>query len=260
LTDPEGRAVITIRDLTKSYGQTPAVDHLDMEIDSELFVFLGPNGAGKTTTIKLMTGLLTPDQGSIQLNGFDILKDPIQAKRQFGYAPESPNLYEKLTPHEFIEFILAVYKVPFEAGKSRMEQLFDIFELTERADDLIEELSNGMKKKVSLIAALIHQPKILFLDEPTVALDPKAARNLKEILRGLVQKGVCVFMTTHILEVAEVMCDRVGIINRGRLNAVGTLNELRQHYQSNTSLEDIFLHITGEAYSSKIDEFLQQVS
>lgn len=260
MTNADGKSVITIRDLTKSYGQTPAVDHLDMTIDSELFVFLGPNGAGKTTAIKLMTGLLTPDQGSIQLNGFDIQKDPIQAKRQFGYAPESPNLYEKLTPREFIEFIFTIYKVPHKTGNSRMEQLFDIFELTERADDLIEELSNGMKKKVSLIAALIHQPKILFLDEPTVALDPKAVRNLKEILRGLIQKGVCVFMTTHILEVAETMCDRIGIINRGRLNAVGTLDELRRQDQSAGTLEDIFLHLTGEAYSNKIDEFLQQVS
>jgi ABC-2 type transport system ATP-binding protein len=260
LTDVGERAVITIRGLTKSYDKTTAVDQLDMTIADELFVFLGPNGAGKTTTIKLMTGLLTPDAGSIQLNGFDIQKHSIQAKRQFGYAPESPNLYEKLTPREFIEFMLTIYKVPLVAGISRMEQLFDIFELTDRVDDLIEELSNGMKKKVSLIAAMIHQPKILFLDEPTVALDPKAARNLKEILRGLIQKGVCVFMTTHILEVAEAMCDRVGIINRGRLNAVGTLDELRQQHQSNSSLEDIFLNITGEAYSSKIDEFLQQVS
>jgi ABC-2 type transport system ATP-binding protein len=259
LTDSRGGAAIAICGLTKSYGQTTAVDHLDMEIGGELFVFLGPNGAGKTTTIKLMTGLLTPDAGSIQLNGFDVQNDPIQAKRQFGYSPETPNLYEKLTPHEFIEFILTVYKVPLVAGKSRMEQLFDIFELTERADDLIEELSNGMKKKVSLIAAIIHQPKILFLDEPTVALDPKAARNLKDILRGLIQKGACVFMTTHILEVAEALCDRIGIINRGRLNAVGTLDELRQQYQPNGTLEDIFLHLTGEAYSNKIDEFLQQV-
>ena len=248
--------MISIWGLVKSYGRTLAVDHLDMEVGAELFVFLGPNGAGKTTTIKLMTGLLTPDAGSVTLNGFDIQKAPLDAKRQFGYAPEMPSLYEKLTPREFTEFILSVYHTPLAAGRERLQQLFDIFELTDQRDVLIEELSHGMKKKVSLIAALVHQPKILFLDEPTVSLDPKAVRNLKELLRGLTRKGVCVFMSTHILEVAEAMCDRIGIINKGKLCAVGTLDEMRRRGDG-ASLEDIFLRLTGEAYSSKIDEYLQ---
>jgi ABC-2 type transport system ATP-binding protein len=248
--------MIKISGLTKSFDNLVAVDHLDLEVGNELLIFLGPNGAGKTTTIKMATGLLTPDEGYVHLNGVSMRDEPLEAKRQFGYVPEQPNLYEKLTPHEFIHFILDIYRVP-EAGKGRAQQLFDIFELSERQHDLIEDLSSGMKKKVSLIAALIHQPKILFLDEPTAALDPKAARHLKDILRRLINKGVTVFMTTHILEVAESMCDRIGILNKGELCAVGTIDALRRQHGSELSLEDLFLKLTGETYSSKIDEFLQ---
>ncbi|MBN1560859.1 ABC transporter ATP-binding protein [candidate division KSB1 bacterium] len=248
--------MIKISGLTKSFDNVVAVDHLDLEVGDELFIFLGPNGAGKTTTLKMMTGLLTPDEGTVQLNGISMRDEPLAAKRQFGYAPEQPNLYEKLTPNEFIQFILDIYGAP-DQGKARARQLFDIFELSERQHDLIEDLSGGMKKKVSLIAALVHQPKILFLDEPTAALDPKAARHLKDILRGLVRKGVTVFMTTHILEVAETMCDRIAIINKGKLCAIGALDRLRVQYGSGLSLEDLFLKLTGEIYSSKIDEFLQ---
>lgn len=249
--------MISLSGLTKSYDNIRAVDGLDLEVGNELFIFLGPNGAGKTTSIKMMTGLLKPDAGSVRLNNIDLQKNPLEAKRQFGFVPEQPNLYDKLTPREFIEFIINVYKIPYENGRQRMQQLFEIFEIDERADDLIEDLSNGMQKKVSLIAALVHQPRILFLDEPTVALDPKAARNLKDILRGLVSKDVAVFMTTHILQVAETMCDRVGIINKGVLSAVGSLEDLRRQYGADASLEDLFLKLTGEAYSSKIDDFLR---
>jgi len=251
--------LISLSGLTKSYDNIRAVDGLDLEVRNELFIFLGPNGAGKTTSIKMMTGLLKPDAGSVRLNNIDLQKNPLEAKRQFGFVPEQPNLYDKLTPREFIEFIINVYKIPYENGRQRMQQLFEIFEIDERADDLIEDLSNGMQKKVSLIAALVHQPRILFLDEPTVALDPKAARNLKDILRGLVSKDVAVFMTTHILQVAETMCDRVGIINKGVLSAVGSLEDLRRQYGADASLEDLFLKLTGEAYSSKIDDFLRDV-
>ena len=204
----------------------------------------------------MLTGLLTPDAGSIKLDDIDLHKNPLDAKRRFGYVPEQPNLYEKLTANEFIDFLLKVYNVPPDIGIRRMHQLFEIFEIAERADDVIEELSNGMQKKVALVAALVHQPQILFLDEPTVALDPKAARNLKDILRRLIDKGVCVFMTTHILEVAESMCDRIGIIDKGRLCAVGTVEQLRQQHGKSSSLEDIFLHLTGNAHTTKIDEFV----
>ena len=249
--------MLNISHLTKSFGNIKAVDDLTLNVANELFVFLGPNGAGKTTSIKMMTGLLTPDSGTVTLNDISLNDSPIQAKRLFGYVSETPTLYDKLTIVEFLDFIMTVYNVSYEAGRNRMLQLFDIFEITERANDLIEELSGGMKKKVSLIAALLHQPEILFLDEPTSALDPKAARNLKDMLRGFVQKGKTVFMTTHILEVAETMCDRVGIINQGKLCALGTLDELRREYGTDLSLEDVFLKITGESVRSKVDEFLK---
>jgi len=249
--------LITINNISKSYNSKVAVDQLNLQINPELFVFLGPNGAGKTTTIKLLTGLLRPDAGHIQLNGHDIQIEPLAAKRQFGYAPETPALYEKLTPFEFVRLILAIYQIPTAIGVTRMEQLFDIFELNDHQNSLIEELSNGMKKKISLIAALVHQPKILILDEPTVSLDPKAVRHLKEIMRGMVLRGSSVFMSTHILEVAETMADRIGIIDHGKLAALGTIEELRASFHVDATLEEIFLRLTGEASSQKIDEFLQ---
>ncbi|RPH99168.1 MAG: ABC transporter ATP-binding protein [Calditrichaeota bacterium] len=249
--------MITINNISKSYNSKVAVDQLNLQINPELFVFLGPNGAGKTTTIKLLTGLLRPDAGHIQLNGHDIQIEPLAAKRQFGYAPETPALYEKLTPFEFVRLILAIYQIPTAIGVTRMEQLFDIFELNDHQNSLIEELSNGMKKKISLIAALVHQPKILILDEPTVSLDPKAVRHLKEIMRGMVLRGSSVFMSTHILEVAETMADRIGIIDHGKLAALGTIEELRASFHVDATLEEIFLRLTGEASSQKIDEFLQ---
>ncbi|MDZ7371678.1 MAG: ABC transporter ATP-binding protein [candidate division KSB1 bacterium] len=250
-------AMISLVGLSKSYGKQSAVEDLHLQVGRELFVFLGPNGAGKTTTIKLMTGLLRPDKGTILLDGVDVNRQPVEAKKRFGYAPETPALYEKLTPVEFIDFIIAVHRLDYKAALIRRDQLFEIFELDDHVGKLVEELSNGMKKKLSLIAALIHQPPILFLDEPTTALDPKAARNLKDLLRGIVAKGGCVFMSTHILEVAEAMCDRVGIIHKGRLIALGTVDELRRQFDADGSLEDIFLRLTGEPYADKVEEFLQ---
>jgi ABC-2 type transport system ATP-binding protein len=251
--------LISLSGLKKSFDDLLAVDGLDLKVNNELFIFLGPNGAGKTTTIKMMTGLLNPDAGSVLLNDIDLQRHPIEAKKQFGYVPEQPTLYDKLTPNEFIDFIINVYKMPGDVGLHQKQKLFEIFEIADRANDLIEDLSNGMQKKVSLVAALVHQPKILFLDEPTVALDPKAARNLKDILRGLIEKGVTVFMTTHILEVAENMCDRVGILNKGKLCAVGSLSELRQQHGKDLSLEDIFLKLTGDVWSSQVDDYLQSL-
>ncbi len=249
--------MISATKLTKSFGSLLAVDHVDLQVNSELFVFLGPNGAGKTTTIKMLTGLLRPDFGGVKINGVDLSADPVLAKRQFGYAPEQPTLYEKLTAREFVDFVINIYSAPYKKSLDRMEQLFDIFEINERADDIIEDFSNGMKKKVSLIAALVHKPKILFLDEPTASLDPKAARNLKDILRGFVDQGGAVFMTTHILETAEQMCDRIGIINKGRLCAMGSLEALQREQGRNLSLEALFLKLTGEPYSAKVEQFLQ---
>lgn len=248
--------MIKIENASKQFNGKPAVVQLNLDVRNELYVFLGPNGAGKTTSIKMMTGLLTPDTGSIAINNIDLIKEPVSAKRKFGYVPEFPALHPKLTPQEFLDFIAHVYQIPAPLAKSRVKQLYDIFELVFE-NKLNEELSNGMKKKISIIAALLHEPSVLFLDEPTAALDPKAARYLKDILRGLVEKGVTIFMTTHILEIAESMADRIGIINHGALASSGTLQELKEQHPEDASLEDIFLKLTGKAETEKISKFLR---
>jgi len=250
--------MISVQNLTKKYDGFTAVDSLNLDVEHELFVFLGPNGAGKTTTIKMMTGLLRPTAGSVTVGGIDLLKNPVEAKRHFGLVPEQPYLFEKLTAKEFVSFMAAVYRVPRADASQRMDQLFDIFEMSDRVDDLIENFSHGMKQKVALIAALIHNPKVLFLDEPTIGLDPRAAHNLKEILRGLVNKGTTIFLSTHILEMAEKMCDRIGIIHKGKLLALGSLEELlSKSHNSAKSLEALFLELTGTTDMGKIETFLE---
>ena len=241
--------------LTKKYNELIAVDNVNLQVHKELFVFLGPNGAGKTTTIKMMTGLLKPTSGTVKIEGYDLLEHPIEAKRLFGLVPDTPVLYEKLSLKEFLEFIGNLYEVDRENFRRRFNQLIDLFDLNDRVNDLIQNFSHGMKQKCILAAALIHDPKVLFLDEPTVGLDPKSARNLKDLLKGMVQKGVTVFMSTHILEIAEAMCDRVGIINKGKLITYGTMEELRlQSRKKDESLEEIFLDLTG---GSEYDEVLK---
>ncbi|NOZ62583.1 MAG: ABC transporter ATP-binding protein [Calditrichaeota bacterium] len=247
--------VIEAIDLSKKYDGLLAVDHINLQVHNELFVFLGPNGAGKTTTIKMMTGLLRPSSGTVKIEGYDLLEQPEEAKRLFGLVPDTPVLYEKLTLKEFLEFIGSVYDVDSENFKRRYNQLVELFDLNDRVDDLIQNFSHGMKQKTILAAALIHDPKVLFLDEPTMGLDPKSARNLKDLLRGLVQKSTTVFMSTHILEIAESMCDRVAIINNGKIAAMGTMDELRlKSKKHDKSLEDIFLDLTG---GSEYDEVLR---
>ena len=242
-------------DLTKKYDGLLAVDKLNLQVHNELFVFLGPNGAGKTTTIKMMTGLLKPTSGTIKIEGYDLQEQSVEAKHVFGLVPDTPVLYDKLSLKEFLEFIGNLYEVDRDAFKRRFDQLMDLFDLKDRVNDLIQSFSHGMKQKCILAAALIHDPKVLFLDEPTAGLDPKSARNLKDLLRGLVNKGTTVFMSTHILEIAEAMCDRVAIINQGKIVALGTMDELRLHSkQKDQSLEEIFLELTG---GSEYDEVLK---
>lgn len=244
--------------LSKKYGDLLAVDDLNLHIHDELFVFLGPNGAGKTTTIKMMTGLLKPTAGTIKLNHHDIQLQPLAAKQMFGYVPDTPFLYEKLTAREFLEFIANIYGVDRRILEKRTRHLAELFDLQERMDDLIQTFSHGMKQKCALAAALIHDPQILFLDEPTVGLDPKSAKKFKDLLRGLVKQGTTVFMSTHILEIAESMCDRVGIINQGKLIASGTMDELRQlSQQKDQSLEEIFLNLTGSVEDNDVLTYLQ---
>lgn len=241
--------------LTKKYDSLIAVDDLSLNVHKELFVFLGPNGAGKTTTIKMMTGLIKPTSGTVSIEGYDLYEQPIEAKRLFGLVPDTPVIYEKLTLKEFIQFIANIYEVDRATFQRRFANLIELFDLEKRLDELIQDFSHGMKQKAILAAALIHDPNVLFLDEPTVGLDPKSARNLKDLLRGLVNKGTTVFMSTHILEIAEAMCDRVAIIDKGKIISCGTMEELRLHSkQKDQSLEEIFLELTG---GSEYDEVLK---
>jgi len=251
--------MISARQLSKTYSGRAAVRGLTLDVSGELYGFLGPNGAGKTTTIKMMTGLLTPTAGSVSLNGIDLRRDPVAAKSQFSLVPEQPALYEKLTATEFVDFYASAHRIPHRDAGRRTAQLFEIFEIRGIADDLIESYSQGTKQKVALSAALVHQPPILFLDEPTAGLDPVAARNLKDLLAGLVRKGTTIFMSTHILEVAEKLCDRIGIIKEGELVAEGSLQELRQRSERESgSLEEVFLQLTGTAPDRNVSAYLQE--
>jgi ABC-2 type transport system ATP-binding protein len=240
-------AMIECRGLTKTFGDLRAVDNLDLSVYSgELFGFLGPNGAGKTTTIKMMTGLLRPSAGTAVIGGFDIQSQPLLAKAVLGYIPDNPFLYEKLTGREFLNFMADLYSVTPDNRNRKIDDLLRLFELEEKGNELIQGYSRGMRQKIALAGALIHQPKVIFLDEPTVGLDPKSARLMKDILRKLCDASTTVFISTHILEIAERMCDRFAIVNKGKVIAIGTMSELRETAESESkSLEDIFLDLTS---------------
>jgi len=242
--------------LTRRYGSLVAVDHLDLDVAAgQIFGLLGPNGAGKTTTIKLMTGLLRPSEGSVLVGGHDLEAKPQEARRLIGYVADEPHLYEKLTPVEFLRFSGELYGVPSDTITKRTERLLHLFELDERGHYLIESLSHGMKQKVALAGALVHEPRLLFLDEPTVGLDPRSARTLKRILRHLADRGTTVILSTHILEIAERLCDRVAILARGKLLATGTMAELTRRV-GEMSLEEIFLEMTGGNDEADLSEAL----
>jgi ABC-2 type transport system ATP-binding protein len=251
-----GVPAVEARNLRKSYGEHIAVKGVDLTIGrGEIVGFLGPNGAGKTTTIKMLTGLLKPTMGSAAILGHDIERDPIAAKAAFGYVPDTPNLYGKLRGWEYLRFMARLYRVPVEQAERRAAELLRLFDLTEAASDLIEGYSHGMSQKMALAGALVHDPQVLFLDEPTVGLDPRSARLIKDLLVQLGERGVAVFLSTHILEIAERMCDRVVIINKGEIVASGTLAELRSQGREG-SLEDIFRSLTGGAEYAAIAEVL----
>ena len=238
--------MINISHLSKSYnkGSVKAVDDLTLEVRSgEIFGFLGPNGAGKTTTIKLLVGLLNPDAGQITLDGRDIQKEPIEAKRSIGYVPDNPDMFERLTGMEYLNFMADVYGVPPADRKERIKRFLELFEMADAAADLIKSYSHGMRQKIVITGALIHNPSMWILDEPLVGLDPKSSFQLKELMRKHCDEGKTVFFSTHVLEVAEKLCDRIGIIHRGRLIAIGTMEELRQGDRAE-SLESIFLELT----------------
>lgn len=249
-------AMIAAQALRKEFGKHIAVAGVDLTVNGgEIFGFLGPNGAGKTTTIKMLIGLLRPTSGHAWIGGHDIHATPIPAKALLGYVPDQPYLPEKLTAREFLQFIGGLYRIPGKDVERRGGELLRLFDLHDHADDLIGGFSHGMKQKTALAGALLHDPKVLFLDEPTVGLDPRSARLIKDILRQLAARGTAVFLTTHILEIAERLCDRVAIISDGRVIAAGTMNELRQG-STGASLEDIFLALTGGAEYAEIAEVL----
>jgi len=237
--------MIEIQGVSKSYGAKRAVDQLDLSVrKGEIFGFLGANGAGKTTTIKMMVGLLRPDAGTIRINGYDIRHQPLEAKRQIAYVPDTPEVYEQLTGLEYLNFIGDIYGVSVADRKARIDRFATAFELTGSLQDRIGGYSHGMQQKLVLMGALLHHPPVWVLDEPLVGLDPRSAHTLKELMVEHTRQGNTLFFSTHILEVAEKLCDRVAIIKQGRIIACGTLDELRQG-QAGDSLEQIFLEMTG---------------
>ncbi|GAB6439191.1 MULTISPECIES: ABC transporter ATP-binding protein [Bacillus] len=239
--------MIEITNVSKSYnGSTYAVKDLSLSVPSgEIFGFLGPNGAGKSTTIKMITGIHGVDKGTIAINGIDIMKNPMEAKRTFGYVPDSPDMFLRLKGIEYLNFMADMYEVPKEVRQERIESLAKKFDLYNALSDQIQSYSHGMRQKIVIIGVLVHEPDVWILDEPLTGLDPKSAYILKEMMREHADKGKIVFFSTHVLEVAEKLCDRVAIINKGNLQFKGNLDEMRDHFKSNESLEKMFLEMTG---------------
>jgi ABC-2 type transport system ATP-binding protein len=241
---------LCVRGLTRRYGRFTAVDRLDLDVrPGEILGFLGPNGAGKTTTLRCCAGLLRADQGTIEIAGHALARRPRQARAAFGFVPDRPFFYERLTGNEFLEFVAALYDVPGRIAQPRAEDLFARFEMTDAAEDLIETYSHGMRQKVSIAAALMHDPALLMLDEPILGLDPRGARVLKDLMRDRASRGLGVLVSTHLLDVAERLCDRVVILDHGVQRAEGTLAELRGA-STGATLEDVFLALTHETGDS----------
>ncbi|HAJ95457.1 MAG TPA: ABC transporter [Actinobacteria bacterium] len=238
---------IKTSNLTKNFGSLIAVNNLNLTVNQgEIFGFLGPNGAGKTTTIKLLTGLLKPASGNAEIMGMDIQENPTEAKAVIGLIPDKPQIYEKLTGIEFLRFMGNLFGIEKNNIERKIGELLKLFDLAGKGEELIQGYSHGMKQKIAIAGALIHSPKVLFFDEPTVGLDPKSARIIKDILKLRAKSGDCIFMSTHILEIAESMCDRIGIIQDGELVVVGNMEELRKLSKDDKgNLEEIFLQLTG---------------
>jgi ABC-2 type transport system ATP-binding protein len=242
--------MITIHAATKRYRQDkpPAVDNLSLEVrQGEIFGFLGPNGAGKSTTIKMLVGLLRQDSGSITVNGFDNIADLLSVKKSIGYVPDEPMFYEKMTALGYLGFIADLFNIPTDLRIERINHWTKRFSLDSNLHDAISSYSHGMKQKLGVVAALIHEPKLLILDEPMVGLDPRSSFILKEVMREFCVKGGTVFFSTHVMDVAERLCDRVGIINKGKLITCGTFAELRNSKgDQGATLEKLFLELTNE--------------
>jgi ABC-2 type transport system ATP-binding protein len=239
--------MIRLEGVTKRYGAFTAVHPLDLHVKpGELFGFLGPNGAGKTTTIRMVAGVLRPTGGSVLIAGHDVSKEPIEAKRHIGYIPDRPAVYDKLTGAEFLRFVSGLWGKQGPEAEKRANELLELFELTAWKNTLVESYSHGMRQKLLISSALVHGPDLIIVDEPMVGLDPKAARLIKDLLKTFAASGGTVFMSTHTLEVAEALCDRIAILHSGRIRAMGTMAELRDEAAAGTAgLEEIFLKLTG---------------
>ncbi len=242
-----GSEILELRGVVKRYGKFTAVKGVDLAVHrGEIFGFLGPNGAGKTTTIRMVAGVLKPTAGEVLVGGESLADNPEAAKARIGYIPDRPYLYEKLSGGEFLRFVAGLWGREGDVVEARMDRLLTLFQLAPWKDELIESYSHGMRQKLLISSALIHQPELIVVDEPMVGLDPRSARLLKDLFRTFVANGGTVFLSTHTLEVAEVLCDRIAILSEGDIIALGTMDELRaQAHAGGAHLEEIFLKVTG---------------
>ena len=247
--------------LTKKFSEFTAVDTLSFQVNpGEIYGLLGPNGSGKSTTMRMLLGLLKPTEGTAKIMGFDIKDQIVEAKRVMGYVPEEPVLPERLTGWEYANYVSDIWRVPRGAEREEeLDELLTLLDIKDASDDIIETYSKGMSRKISLVAALIHNPKVLILDEMQAGIDPRGAATIKEILNGLRDRGVTILMSTHILEIAEQICNRIGIINDGKMVAEGSMDDLRKQAEGQKSLEEIFLSLTGGPDMQKIAEYLGEV-
>jgi ABC-2 type transport system ATP-binding protein len=249
--------MIELQGLTKKYGTFTAVNAINLSVKKgELFGFLGPNGAGKTTSLRMIAGILRPTRGTVTIGGIDINADPVAAKSKLGFIPDRPFIYEKLTGAEFLRFVAGLYQQPGPAVEHRARELLALFDLEEWRDELVESYSHGMRQKLIIASAFVHRPEVIVVDEPHVGLDPKSIKILREMMREYVNRGHTIMMSTHSLEVAEQMCDRIAIIAGGVIRAEGTMDELRKASTDKT-LEQIFLRLTGERAARNLVDVLE---
>ncbi len=250
--------MIQLSSLTKRYGSFTAVDGIDLAVPrGQLFGFLGPNGAGKTTTLRMIAGILRPSAGSIRVGGVDIAAQPTAAKAMLGYIPDRPYIYEKLTGAEFLRFVAGLYGQDGAVVERRMNDLLELFDLTDWKDELVESYSHGMRQKLIISSAFLHRPPLIVVDEPMVGLDPKASRILKDLFREYTRRGNTIMMSTHTLEVAETLCDRIAIIHGGRILACGAMEELYESVATGArGLEELFLRLTGERAARELVDVL----
>ncbi|MCC7195230.1 MAG: ABC transporter ATP-binding protein [Gemmatimonadaceae bacterium] len=249
--------MIRLSKLTKRYGTFTAVNGIDLDVPSgELFGFLGPNGAGKTTSLRMIAGILQPTSGTVEIGGIDIARDPIAAKSKLGFIPDRPFIYEKLTGIEFLRFVAGLYGQAGADVEHRARELMALFDLDEWREELVESYSHGMRQKLIVSSAFVHRPEVIVVDEPHVGLDPKSIRILRDLFREYVRRGHTIMMSTHTLETAESLCDRIAINVSGKIAACGTMDDLRQQSAQGGGLEEIFLKLTGELAARNLVEVL----